>query len=63
MRELVRLRLFWFLAIMFLLFVLSGCAGIGTAIEHRNPEVVTSTSDALFLDLFEPQKIYVKLLF
>jgi hypothetical protein len=49
-----------YLAILFLLVAMSGCAGVQTAIEHSNPEVVTSTSDALFLDVFESKNIFVK---
>ena len=38
----------------------SGCAGISTAIENRNPEVVTSTSKPLFLDVFESKTFFIK---
>jgi len=43
-----------------LLMSVSGCAGLEVALENRKGEVVTSTSDPLFLDVYDSKDIFIK---
>ncbi len=48
------------MALVAFTIVLSGCAGLQTAIEYKDPQVKTQSSDPIFLDVYDPTTIFVR---